>query len=186
MHESNLVWTPGETHGQTSWSSWGRFRGPHHLTDNLPPNISTAAAPCVSQSPGSHQHLLGAGGWHATAASPTLCLTARGTWTGIPRILHRHHDMFNMLGKEVTPQRSQQSQASCLASNSALREHCSCCLLLLCNLFVLQLLLYITTLIVVDTKASPAVGTHLCTLLRTCTSDCKDLTVKVHGYFTSL
>ena len=164
MHESHFMWMPGQARGQSSWRSLGRLRGPCYLLDNSPPSISTAATLCASSSPGSPWHMLGAGGWHIAAASAIPCLTARGTWTGVPRTRHRHHDKRNTLGREVTPRGSQESQASRATPNSPAREHCSYYPLLLCNLFVLQLLFFITTQVVVNIKASPAVGTHLHTL----------------------
>lgn len=177
---------PGQARGQSSCSSLGRFGGPCYLLDNLLPSISTAAVPCAWPTPGLHWHVLGASGWHIAAASAIPCLTARGTWTGIPRTWHRHSDRLNTLVREVPSPGRQQSHASHAALNSPARKHCSCCPLLLSNLFVLQSLFFMTTQIVVNMKASPAVGTHLRTPLRACTSHCKDLTVEVIRYFTSL
>lgn len=122
-HASHLMWMPGQARGQSSCSSLGRFGGPCYLLDNLPPSVSPAAAPCASPSPGSHWHMLGAGGWPIAAASAVPCLTARGMQTGIPKAQHRHPDK---LGREVTPRGSQQSQASHAAPDSPAREHCSC------------------------------------------------------------
>lgn len=184
MHESHLMWMPGQARGQSSCSSLGRLGGPRCLLTSQ--HFYHCCTMCLAISWVTLAHVLGAGGWHIAAASAIPCLTARGTWTAIPKMWHRHCDKLKALGREVTPPGSQQSRASHAAPNSPAREHCSCYPLLLCNLFVLRLLFFFITQIVVNIKASPAARTHLHTLLRTCTSDCKELTVEVLRYFKSL
>lgn len=134
--------------GQSSCSRLERLGDPCY-PDNSLPSIPTAAAPCASPSPGSHWHT---GGWHIDAPLAVPCLSAEGTRTDIPGMWHGHPDQPNTGGRKVTPWGSQQPRASRAAHSSPARENC-CCPVLQRYLFVLQLLSFLTTQTVGNTKA---------------------------------
>lgn len=142
---------------------WRGWEIPVNLLDNSLPSIPTAAAPCASPSPGSHWHTGGAGGWHIDAPSVVPCLTAEQTRTGIPGTWHRHPEQLNAGGRKVTPWGSQQPRASHDAHSSPMKEN-YCCPVLQSNLFVFQLLSFITTQTVGNRKAFSEVETPLYSL----------------------